>query len=163
VRGVYTVSFATTTITNANGDVDLFELDAAADEPVELVAIFIGNKSEVGDAQEEELAWSIRRFSGGTFTSSNGTSATPRATTPGDEAASFTAETVGTTVASTSGTEITVHQDTFNVRTGLQLIIPPEMRIQLDGAAQSAMVIRLDTAVADDTDLRGTIYVKQLL
>ena len=61
MRGVYTVSFATTTITNANGDVDLFELDAAADEPIELVAIFIGNKSEVGDAQEEELAWSIRR------------------------------------------------------------------------------------------------------
>lgn len=162
MRGLYSVSFATTTFTTANGDYDFFELDPAADEPIELVAIFIGNKTEVGDSQEEEVAWSIRRFSGATFTSGNGTSTTPRPTVPGDEAASFVAETVGSTVATTTGTEVVLHYDTFNIRTGLQVIFPPEMRHVCDGAANSAMVVRLDTALADDADFRGTAYVRQV-
>lgn len=162
MRGIYTVAFDQQSFTNANGDYDFFELRAATDKPIEIVAIFIGNKSEVGDAQDEMVAWSIERFSGGTFTSGNGTSATPRALDPSDGAAAFTAETVGSTPATTTGTKVTLHADTFNIRAGLQIIFPPDMRHKVDGGAQSALCIRLLTALADDATLSGTCYVREL-
>lgn len=161
-RGIYTVSFFEQTIAAASGDYDLFEIDPAADKPVEIVAIFIGNKSEIKDVEEEMVSWSIHYFSGGTFTSSNGTSTTPVKTDPADGAASGAYEVVGATVASTSGTEVKVHQDTFNIRTGLQLILPPELRPKCDGAANSAMTVRLRTALADDATVSGTLYVREL-
>lgn len=161
-RGVYTVSFANSTIASASGDYDLFEIDPAADKPVELVALYIGNKSEIGDAQEEMVDLQILYMSGGTFTSGNGTATTPRPTDPSDGAASFGAETVGATVATTSGTSVTRHADTFNIRTGLQLIWPPDMRPKCDGAAQSALVVRIGTALADDATVSGTLYVREL-
>ncbi len=162
MRGVYTVSFFEQTIAAASGDYDLLEIDAAADKPVELLAIFIGNKSEVGDTQEEMVSWSITRFSGGTYTSGNGTGTTPVTTDPADGAASGTYETVASTVATTTGSTFQVHQDTFNIRTGLQLILPPEMRAKVDGAANSAMVFRIRTALADDATVSGTFYVREL-
>lgn len=162
MRGVYTVAFAEQTIAAASGDYDLFELDPAADKPIEIVGLFLGNKSEVKDAEEEMVSWSIEYFSGGTFTSSNGTSTTPRPTDPSDGAASFAAETVGATVASTTGTQVSRHIDTFNIRTGLQLIFPPDMRHKCDGAANSALTVRLRTALADDATLSGTLYVREL-
>ena len=161
-RGVYTVSFDQQTIANASGDYDLFEIDPATEKPVEIMAIFLGNKSEVADAQDEMVAWSIIRMSGGTFTSSNGTSTTPRLTDPSDAAASFTAETVGATVATTTGTSVTLHSDTFNIRAGLQFIFPPDMRPKCDGTAQSALLVRLTTALADDATVSGTLYVREL-
>jgi hypothetical protein len=162
MRGVYTVSFFEQSITNANGDYDLWELDAAADKPIELVAIYIGNKSEIGDAQEEMVSWSVTYMSGGTFTTGNGTATTPVKTDPADQAATFTAETVASTVATTTGTTVHIHQDTFNIRVGLQHVFPLECRPKLDGTAQSAMLIRLRTALVDDATISGTLYVREL-
>lgn len=156
-RGVYTVSFDQQTIAAASGDYDLWELVPADDRPIELVAVFVGNKSEVGDAQDEMLAYS---FITDYTTSSNGTSTTPRPLDSRDGAAGFTAETVGSTVA-TTGTPITLHSDTFNVRTGLQLILPEFMRPKVD-QGDTALYIRLTTAVADDLTLSGTAYVREL-
>lgn len=161
-RGVYAVSFFEQSITNANGDYDFFELRAAADKPIEIVAIFLANKSEIGDAQEEQVSWAIARFSGGTFTSSNGTSFTPLKTDPSDNAASFTAEYVGSSIATTTGTLEYPHVDTFNIRSGLQYVCPPEIRIKVDGGAQSALTIRLRTALTDDATFSGTVYVREL-
>ena len=161
-RGVYSVSFFEQTIANASGDYDLWEIDPAADKPVEIIAIFIGNKSEVGDAQEEMVSWSITRFAGGTFTSGNGSAVTEEPLDPSDGAASFVAEVIGATVATTSGTTFQLHQDTFNIRTGLQIIFPPEMRPKCDGAANSAIVIRIRTALADDATVSGTLYLREL-
>lgn len=156
-RGIYTVSFDQQTIAAASGDFDLFELVPADDRPVELVALFLGNKSEIGDAQDEMLALSIITDN---TTSSNGTSATPRPLDPRDGAAGFTAETVGSTVA-TGGTAVAVHVDTFNVRAGYQLILPEFMRPKVD-QADTAMYIRLTTAATDDLTLSGTVYVREL-
>ena len=93
MRGLYTVSFFETTVAAASGDYDLFEVDPAADKPIELVACYLGNKSEVGDAAEEMVSFSVTLFTGGTFTSGNGTGATEEPTSPGDATASFAAET----------------------------------------------------------------------
>lgn len=162
MRGVYTVVFDQQTIAAASGDYDFFELRAATDKPIELVGLFIGNKSEIGDAQEEMVAWSVEKFAGGTFTSGNGTATTPRPTDPSDGAATFTGETVGATIATTTGTKTQHHIDTFNIRVGLQFIFPPDMRQKIDGGAQSAMVVRMLTALADDATISGTAYCREL-
>lgn len=156
-RGVYTVVFDAQTIAAASGDYDLWELVPVDDRPIELVALVMGNKTEVGDAQDEMLAWSIITDY---TTSSNGTATTPRPLDPRDGAAGFTAEVIGATVA-TTGTPNTVHTDTFNVRAGLQFIWPEFMRPKVD-QADTAMYIRLTAAVADDLTLHGTAYIREL-
>lgn len=156
-RGVYTVSFDQQTIASASGDYDLFEIVPADDKPVEIVALSLGNKSEVGDAQDEMLAYSIVR---GNTTSSNGSAATPQPLDPSDGAASFTAETVGSTPA-TSGTSVALVVDTFNVRAGLMLVFPEAMRPKVS-QANTGMYVRLTTAVADDLTLSGTVWVREL-
>ena len=156
-RGTYSVSFDQQTIAASSGDYDLFELVPADDRPIELVALFLGNKSEIGDAQDEMLAFAIITDY---TSSSNGTATTPRPLDSRDGAAGFSAETLGATVA-TTGTPITTHSDTFNVRAGLQLIFPEIMRTKVD-QGDTAIYIRLTTAVADDLTLSGTAYVREL-
>lgn len=156
MRGIYTVSFDQQTIAAASGDYDFFELDAATDKPIEIVAIYLGNKSEVKDVEEEMVAWSIVR---GNTTSGNGTATTPRPLDASDGAASFAAETVGSTPAS-AGTAVNLHVDTFNIRTGLQIIFPPDMRHKTQGA--DLLCVRLLTALADDATFSGTLYVREL-
>jgi hypothetical protein len=155
-RGVYTVTFDQQTVASASGDYDFFELDAAAEKPIEIVAIELANKSEVGDAAEEMVAYSIVR---GNTTTGNGTSTTPRALDPSDGAASFVAEVVSSTPAS-SGTPLTLVASTFNIRAGLQVIYPPEMRPKTAGA--DLLCVRLLTALADDATISGTVWVREL-
>lgn len=155
-RGVYTVSFTAQTIASASGDYDFFELDAAAEKPIEIVAVTLDNKSEVGDAAEEMVEYSIVR---GNTTTGNGTATTARALDPSDGAASFTAETVGSTPAS-AGTALTLVSGCFNIRAGLQLIFPPEMRPKTAGA--DLLCVRLTTALADDATMSGTCWVREL-
>lgn len=155
-RGVYSVSFDQQTVANASGDYDFFELDAAAEKPIEIVALRIDNKSEVADAQDEMVAFSIVR---GNTTSGNGTSTTPRPLDPSDGAASFTAETVASTPAS-SGTAVNLVVGTFNIRAGLYEIYPEIMRPKTAGA--DLLCVRLLTALADDATLSGTVWVREL-
>lgn len=155
-RGVYTVSFDQQTIASASGDYDFFELGPAANKPIEIVGIEIGNKSEIGDAQEEMVAYAIVR---GNTTSGNGSAATPRALDPTDGAASFAAETVGSTPAS-AGTALTLVASTFNIRAGLQVIYPELMRPK--AANTDLLCVRLLTALADDATMSGTVWVREL-
>ncbi|WP_157253194.1 hypothetical protein [Nonomuraea typhae] len=156
-RGVYTVVFDQQTVAASSGDYDLFELTPADDKAIEIVALKLSNKSEVGDTQEEMVAYSIVR---GNTTSGNGTSTTPRPLDPNDGAASFTAETVGSTPAS-SGTAITLVADTFNVRAGLNEIYPELMRPKAS-QADTTLCVRLLTALADDATFSGTVWVREL-
>jgi hypothetical protein len=156
-RGVYTVSFDQQSFTTANGDHDFFEITPADDKPIEIISIKVSNKSEVGDAQEEFIAWSVVRANA---TTGNGSSATPAKTDPSDGVASFTAEVVATTPAST-GSPVTLMADTFNVRQGLYEIHPPEMRFKAS-QADTMICVRLLTALADDATFSGTIWVREL-
>lgn len=156
-RGTYTVSFLEQSFTTANGDYDFFELTPVDDRPIEIVGIFIGNKSEIGDAQEEFVSWTIVTDNA---TTGNGTAATPRPLDPRDVAAGFTAETVASTTAST-GTEIQVWADTFNIRSGLGLILPESIRPKAD-QADTMLCIRMETGLADDATISGTVLVREL-
>lgn len=154
-RSVYTVAFDQQAFTTANADYDFFELDAGTDRPIEIVAIELANKSEIGDAQEEMVAYSIVR---GNTTTGNGTVTTPRALDSAAGTPGFTAKTVSSTPAS-AGTPLTLVASTFNIRAGLQVIYPPEMRPQASGA--DLLCIRLLTALADDATLSGTVWVHE--
>lgn len=155
-RGVYTVTFQAQTIAAASGDYDFFEVDAAAGKPVEIVALKLGCKSEVGDAAEEMVEYSIVR---GNTTTGNGSATTPRALDASDGAASFTAKTVSSTPASV-GTPLTLVADTFNIRAGLDLVLPENMRPRTSEA--DLLCVRLITALADDATMSGTLWVREL-
>ncbi len=151
---VYTVEFEAQTIAAASGDYDLFEIAPASNKPIELVAFELGQTSELGDAAEEQLRLRIIR---GHTTTGNGTSATPRPVSPNDSAAGFTAETVGSTIAST-GTPINLLSTTFNVRSGYQWGPQPNgMGIWCVNA--ELLVIRLMAAVADDLTMSGSATI----
>lgn len=159
-RGVYTVTFDQQTIAAASGDYDLFEISPVANKSVEIVALSLGNKSEIGDAQDEMLAYSIIR---GYTTSGTGTAATGLPLDASDPSASFAAEVLAPTTLATGGTPLILMADTFNVRAGLMLVLPPEMRPKCSAiTAETRLVVRLTTAVADDLTLSGTIWVREL-
>lgn len=156
-RGVYTVVFDQQTIAAASGDYDFFELTPADDKPIEIVALKLANKSEISDAQEEFVAYSVVT---GNSTTGNGTTTTPRPLDPSDGAASFTAKVVSSTPAS-AGTALTKISDTFNIRGNLSEIYPEIMRVKAS-QADTTLCVRLTTALADDATLSGTVWVREL-
>jgi hypothetical protein len=162
---VFTVEFTNKAATAAMADFDFFELVPATGKKIEIVAIFIGQETAEGDANEDFIRWAILRWSGGTFTSGGEVATTARPTDsqePG--AASFTAEAFNAvgTVATSSGTLNRLHSDTFNARSGLQMIFPPEMRHSVEGVAQSAMVVRCESTLDATTNFSGTLYVREI-
>lgn len=151
---MYTVSFAGVAVTTA---VDVFEISPASQKPILVHGLFMGQISDVGDAQEEILRFSVIR--GNTTSGSGGTVTTPTRTNSGDTAAGFVAETNNTTAAS-AGTPVTLHADTFNIRTGFGLWLTPEARWRC--ANGSLLVVRLGAAPADSLTMSGTLYVEEV-
>lgn len=154
---IYTVVFGGVSVSAAQ---DLFEITPLANRPVEIIGLFltqVGN-SDVGDAQEEMLRFSIIR--GFTASGSGGQAATPRPVKRGDSAAGLTAEVNNTTVA-TTGTSVILHEDAFNVRAGYANWWPVGTEPDAS-AADTTIVVRLNTAPADAITLSGTLYVREL-
>lgn len=154
---IYTVSFAPTSFTNANGDYDICELTPADDQPIEVIGWVIAVVSEIGDAQEEFLQVS---WASDNATSGNGTSTTPRPTNSRFAAAGFTAETVGSTVAST-GSAITIENFTIPARGGDRVWYPDGCGPRID-QGDTMLCMRLGTALTDDATVAGTIWVLQV-
>lgn len=152
----YTVPFAFATVTNAGGDTDLWELTPADDKPIEIFGLEVYTTSELAEAQEEWLGLSIIR---GHATSGNGGAVTPTPLNSIDTASGFTAETNGTTIAST-GTAVTSWVGGCQVRNGLQ-IWWPQGAGHWASQANTLIVVRMTTTVADDVTLGGTLYVNE--
>jgi hypothetical protein len=157
---VYTVPFASGTVTNAGGNADLWEITPADDKPVHIVGMRLGQTSEVADAAEEGVNISIIRLPA-TVTSGNGSSVTPVAINDGDAAAGFAAETNGATVATTSGTAVTIEEIAWNIRNSPCEIWYPDQRFAPTARQAAALVVRLNTTVADDITFAGTLWVEE--
>ncbi len=140
-------------------DQDWFELIPADDKPIAIHAIFLAQSSDVGDAAEEILDFKIMR--GFTSSGSSGGTSTPGVLNPLDTAAGATCEVNNTTIA-TTGTIIDLHSGSFNIRTGLQLIFPPEMR-PIATEANTSIVVRLLLDTADELTMSGTVYFEELI
>lgn len=147
----YSMSFDGVTITNGDGTVDFFELIAPTAGIGRLLEVHIGQSSELSDAAEEQLRYAI--VTGNTASGSGGSVGVEVPDSLGDAAATAVGETCNTTVAS-AGTEAVKHRGTFNVRTGLELILQPERRIPWSA---NRLCVRLLAAVTDDIVFSGTI------
>ena len=156
---LYTVSFASTAFTNANGDYDFCEIQPADDRPVYLCGwdISVSLDADAGDAQEEFINVSIVTDNA---TGGNGTATTPRPVNSRSAAAGATCETVASTTAST-GSEIFLYQGAFNSRIGWREWLPPEFRFRVDQGGDTMLCLRMEAAVVDDTEFAGTIYIAE--
>lgn len=152
---IYTVTFAA----SVSAAQDAFEIAPADDKPVELVGICFDQYgvSDVGDANEEMLRWSVIR--GFTASGSGGSAATPAPSKPGSPTVGFSAEVNNTTLANT-GTSATLHEGAFNVRAGLTFWWPENFEPAAN-QGNTTIVVRL-AAPADAITLTGTLYVREL-
>lgn len=155
---IYTVRFAATTIANASGDYDIYELTPVDDGPIQVIGYDITIYSELGDSQEEflQMAWVTDNA-----TSGNGTSSTPLPVNPRTAAANvFTAETIATTPAST-GTAVTPIYFGIPARGGTPgpIWYPDGCGPRVD-QADVMLCMRLLVAVTDDVTMSGTIWVE---
>jgi len=141
--------------------VDFFSIVPADDKPCILHAVFIGQTTEVGDAQEEQLEVLIVRGGTGMTVGSGGAAPTPRPIASSADAASgFTARTLDTTVATfTAG--VNVHRDTFNVRNGWQYYPAPEDRIGFS-QANGGLAVSMTGAPADSITFTVTAIIEEL-
>ena len=157
---IYTVTFSGT-ITNANGDVDLVEIAPAAEKPCRLVGYVIGQTSEIKEAEEEGIKIDVIRLPA-TFTSGNGTAATEEPLDPHDPTAGFASETLGATVATTSGTASTLDSRSWNNRNSPFEAWWPDPEMRPKAINGQGLVIRWQTTVADDVTVSGTAYVEEV-
>jgi len=157
---VYTVQ-ADVTVTAAGGDTTIWEIDPAADKPVTLLGYSFDVTSETGEAQEEWLRMLIIRYTGGTFTSGNGTAVTARPVELiNADAFGGAVEANGTTIASSTGTAHNLCSFGVPVRGGYgPVFLPPEYRFKCQGVANEAMVINMLNTLADDITLVTTLWI----
>lgn len=153
----------TGTITNSGGDADLMIIEPADDKPCRIVGWILGQSSEIGDAQEENLRITLRHFTA-TLTKTGGTGVTPVANRPGTAdvaAAGFTATANCTTVATTNGTSTIMEELGWNERSSpWERWIPEELRplaIQTE-----CLILRMESTPADDFTIQITVFVEEL-
>jgi hypothetical protein len=159
----YAVTFSNVTLTNAGGDQDLFYIKPAADKPCVIEAVYlsnVGGTADAADAQEELVRLEALRLPATVTAGSGGTAPTPNPISTNDTAAGFTARVNDTTVATTSGTALSLHQDGWNVRVPYVWMPPPEHRLLVANA--QAIVFRLASTLTDDMAANGTMIVREL-
>lgn len=157
---IYAVPFAGT-VTNAGGDVDLFSFQPADDKPIKLRGYRLGQTSEVGDAAEEGLRISVIRLPSTVTIGSGGSSPTPTPMDSADVAAGFTARVNDTTVATTSGTAVTVEEGAWNNRMSPLEVWYPDPAFAPKAKQGEALVIRQQTTPADDYSFAGTAWIEE--
>lgn len=157
---IYSVPFAAATVTSAGGNTDLWELTPADDKPIKLRGFRLSQISEVGDAAEEGLDIAVMRLPA-TVTSGNGGAVTPVALDSADAAAGFAAETNGPTVATTSSTAVVMDEFGWNNRNSPLEIWYPDVQFCPKVKQAEAMVIRMNTSLADDMTFSGCAFVEE--
>lgn len=155
---------ASLTVTTAGGNTDLLQLNPADDKPIRLVGLRLGITTEVGDAAEEGLELQLMHLAA-TVTDGAGTGTatvtpvpTPRTTGP---AAGFTARVNSPTVATSSGTSTIVeYLGWINRATPLDVWYPETKWCQ-EASQGEALVLRLNTTLADDVTLQLVAFVEE--
>jgi hypothetical protein len=159
---IYAVPF-TGTVTAAGTDTDLWSFQPADDKPIKLAGFRLSQISEVGDAQEEGLRITVRRMTA-TFTVGSGGGSVTAAAPPGDSAEpawTFTARTNDTTVATTSGTNQVTEELGWNERNSPYEMFYPDPKFYTKARQTEAIVIRMETTLADDMTFTGTAWIEE--
>lgn len=151
----YWVDLTPTAITVA---ADLFELTAADDKPIRVLALNLHQTTDFGDAQDEVI--SVVWVRGNATSGGGGSAPTPRPCNPSDAAAAFTAEVANTTAAST-GTAVNLPRHGFNVRGGLERPYTPDECPETNQTA-GLLCLRMAAAPADSLTIGGSILVEEM-
>lgn len=157
----YTVVYVGT-ITAAGGDTDLLEALPAANRPVRLRGLILSQVSEVGDAQEEGLRISVLRLTPTVTSGSGGSTVTPQPLEESDAAAGCSCECNNTTVATTSGSTRTLYELGWNNRQSPFDFWFPDERFAPHAKSAEALVVRLQTTLADDMTGVFTFVLEEL-
>ena len=147
-------------IGSTSAQVDIFELLAGTNTPLALTGFTLGQTSEVGDAQEEQLAL-VLKYVTGSPTSGSGTGVTIQRVMPGDAATSATLK-AGSTTKLTGGTSAELERFAWNVRQDFQVIWIPEMWQVCAGG--NRLVLELVTTPADAiAGIVGSVHFAELV
>lgn len=157
---IYTISYQGT-ITTAGGDTDLLELLPADDKPLKLRGFLLSQSSEVGDAAEEGLRISVLRLPATVTSGSGGSAVTPAPMDSADVAAGVAVECNNTTVATTSGTAVTIMELAWNVRNSPYEWWAPDSEYAPKVKQGEGLVIRQQTTAADDYSGCFTFWVEE--
>ena len=144
--------------TAVSAQIDVFEIAPADDKPVVVHGLRLWQTTDVGDAQEEIIGLQMLR--GYTTSGSGGATAGQAPKAAGDGSGSFTAECRNTTLAST-GTPAVLFADAWNVRAPYVYDFLPEHRPVVT-QAQTALVVRLMAAPADEITMYAAMTVEEL-
>lgn len=157
---IYFAPIPATTVTNAGGNADIWELVPAANKPIKLRGLILGNTSEVGDAAEEGLEFQILRMTA-TVTSSNGSAGTIAQAAEADAAAGFTFEFNGATVATTSGSTRILIPFGWNIRNSPYEIWFPDDRFAPHAKNAEELLVRMISTPADDFTFVGCAIIEE--
>jgi hypothetical protein len=148
---------------SVSAQVDLFYVKPAADKICVVEAVYLGvsgAQANSGDAKEELLDVALLYLPATVTVGAGGNSVTPTPLLVNDTAASFTARTLDTTKATSSGTIVTRHADSWNSRVPYVYLPPPEHRDLVANTA--AIVFRLNTTPAAALTVTGKMVVREL-
>lgn len=148
---IYTAVFEEESVSAAQ---DLFEIVAPSDAIVKIHELVLGQSSDAGDSESEQLSVIIHR---GSTSGSGGGTPTARPMEAGDAAFGGTVETNNTT-QSTEGNIL--WGDAFNVLAGLQKIWTPETRPVISPSGR--LIVELQTAPADALTMSGTLVFEEI-
>ncbi len=158
---IWSIPF-TATVTAAGADTDLWEILPTDDIPVRLWMIRLGQISEVADAAEEGLRISVKRLLATVTSGSGGAAGAPEDLGKANQAPGFASETNNSTVATSSGTtEVLDEIGWINRQTPLEVWYP-DARFAPRVQQTEALVIRMETTLADDMTFVGNIIVEEL-
>lgn len=149
---------ATFKLVTGTAQQDFFEILAQTGTVVSIHSWWLGQTSEIADAQEEQLLITSNRGVGAT-SGSGGTAITPQPVDDGESSFRGTVEANNTTKM-TSGTveELEVYQ--WNVRVPFVVIYTPETRPIISG--NKRWTLELETTPADAITFNGMVTFEEL-
>jgi hypothetical protein len=153
---VYSAVFNQVAVTAAQ---DFFELLAATGKPIKILAIDLGQYTEVADAAEEAVSILLKRGVGVT-SGSGGSTATPVPLDVDDTASGATVE-INNTTKATGGTITTIASWAWNIRLPFCVVFEPERRPLIKPGDRMMLELSAATAganVADSVTISGTIW-----
>lgn len=147
---VYSFSFSEVAV---SAQQDFFQIEAQT-VPAKLLAVYLSQSSDVGDAAAEGLSILIRRV---TDTVTNDVTEVKM---DGGDGAALANLAINETTELTTGAEI-VHAEAWNIVQGPFIYLPPpELRPIIKIA--DTIVVNLNTTPADEITVSGTCYFSEL-
>ncbi len=153
----YYAPFDCTTVTAAQG---LWEVRPATDDPIRIWAFEIGNLTEVGDAEEEQLELNLIRRTGSPTSGTGGAAVTEVPAVQDDVATTATVRENDTTEAS-AGTAQVMLKIPWNVRIPYIWSAPHE-RAAIQVKDNDLIVLDLITVPADTLNIAGWVLYEEV-